>query len=310
MKKIKQSEMAEIQIWNTYRQIICNKDKVKGKFQVTVDMNPPPLSDLIKNKVKKHWDEQVKENPRMTINPILFLTDPIEIDEEKNNIRIKTNVRGFDKTHAYNRNPKFQRYTGELRNNSLLSISTHGHLITNDDKVIFGTKKNQFNQISGFSGFPNVKEDTVTIDGKTYLDVCKTIENRLRPEIGDIVDHIETIEAVGVTYVNRPGLRGLDSNFAFYLDISADKAKELFSESFQFTKKLYAVDFNPDSLAEFYTQIFREGKQMSPYALGCSVAIANANFGDEGSRQIMDAIESVGLTVSRGNETTYFRDKA
>jgi hypothetical protein len=161
------------------------------------------------------------------------------------NVLAITNVRGFKYTHAFNRNPQFHGLTDELSEYRLLSLSTHCQLVTKDNKVLFGTKRNQFNQISNFSGFPNVDEDSTHAEGRRYLDIYRTMKNRLAQEIGGLVKMYDRIQAVGITYVNTPGLRGLDSDYLVPLSETADNARKHFEESFQFEKELYVVDFEP-----------------------------------------------------------------
>lgn len=299
--------MPEIQVWNYFdTPIDISPDVSQNSLKVEITGEGKPLPEYLEKRVDENWDEVTANSPNAKDNPILFLEQPLQEDSEE--IIVSTNFRGFKYTHAFNRNKEFHNLTDDLRKYSLLSISTHCHIVSKDNKLLFGTKKNQFNQISGFSGFPNIDEDSIVREGKTFLDIYKTIVNRLRPEIDYLVDSIDSISAVGIVYVNTPGLRGIDSDYLVRLDETADKAQKRFVENAQFQKELYTVDFEPAKIREFVTEIHRKGNVMSRYALGCAFAVMHSHFGHEEADKLLTTIrQEANTTISTRNETNYFK---
>lgn len=290
--------MEEIQIWNSFFADIST-DIFSNKFHIKIEDSAKPLPEDLDKKVNDNWNKTKK----LTDNPTLYLES---IKEEKGIITVNTNIRGFKYTQAFNRNPDFYQLTNELNQYKLLSISTHCHLITKDKKILFGTKKNQFNQISGFSGFPNAEEDSVEIKGEKYLDIYKTIKKRLYSEIGYLVEAVDDIKAVGITYVDTPNLRGTDSDYVVKLAETYDNAKKRFKESLQFERELFIVDFEPKKIIEFIKEISKN-KEMSKYALGCSYAVMKGFYGVEEANKILDTIKELGITIATTNKTDYFK---
>lgn len=302
-------DMSEIQIWSSFERPI-SKNPAKSKFKIEVYDNAKPLPEKLEEKVNMSWEANVLKNPNAKDNPTLFLATPQSNSINNGTISYRTNIRGFKYTHAFNRDKSFNELTGELNEYKLLTNSTHCHILTKDNKIVFGTKKNQFDQITGFSGFPNAKEDTVVINNMRILDVYKTIVHRLKPEVGYLVDAIDGINALGIVYVNTPGLRGTDSNYLVKVDERSSSIQKRFSESDQFKKEIMVVEFTPDALADFYKSVFAGGRQMSKYALGCSYNVVKAYFGDKEAEKILTSIRTVGIKVSTKNETDYFREDA
>lgn len=168
------TEMATIQIWNSFEPKEIKPEATENKFSVEVRTPKGKVPAELEKTVNQRWAENCAKNPKAKDNPILYLAEPITIDQET--VRAVTEERGFKYTYLFNRNPDFHSRTGELSDHKLLSISTHCHLITKDGKITFGTKKNQFNQISGFAGFPNLKEDAVEVEGKKHLNTASNYE--------------------------------------------------------------------------------------------------------------------------------------
>lgn len=289
----------EIQIWNSFLANIST-DILNNNFLIEIEDSAKPLPEELEKKVNDNWNN-ISLRKKIVDNPILYLES---IEEDKNKIIVKTNIRGFRYTQAFNRNPDFYDLTKELNGYHLLSISTHCHLITNDKKILFGTKKNQFNQISGFSGFPNAEEDSVELKGKKYLDTYRTIKKRLYSEIGYLVDAVDDIKAVGITYVDTPALRGTDSDYIVYLAETSDNAKKRFKESSQFERQLFVISFEPKKIIEFIKQISKE-KELSKYALGCSYAIMKTYYGQKEATKLLQTIKDLGITISTSNKTNY-----
>src|SRR3989338_11686181 len=306
------SESFEIQVWNTFGPIRINETVGETQFRMRIDTTPLPLPSDLQARVNENWVAVTAKSPNAKDNLVLYVTSPVV--EENGVIVIPTTARTFRYTAAFNRNPTFHDDVAALNQHRLLTISTHCHLVTRDGKLLFGTKVNQFNQISGFAGFPNAAKEAVEIDGTTYLNTYETVRGRLADELKNLSPAVQSINAVGIVYVGRKALRGTDVDYLVRLDETATEAQRIFRDSYkdakqadQFSRDLFAVDFNPSAVSEFIEQVHREGKAMSPYAMGCAVAVANAYFGMEEAERVCTAVrEKAGITIANKNETEYF----
>ncbi len=93
------------------------------------------------------------------------------------------------------------------------------------------------------------------------------------------------------------------------LDDTAESATAQFRESSQFQRDLFSVDFEPAKMRAFLQDLQRQGKSMSPYALGCMYATMKAYFGEEEAEKLADTVrKDLGLTISNKNETNYFSE--
>jgi hypothetical protein len=297
--------MSTIQIWNEFGPIEVRSGITKNAFTIAVREDATPLPEELEKKVDENWTEVSQKNPEAKNNPILYLAK--QPAEDNGIVMVETNTRGFKYTQAYNRNKQYQDKTEELNRYKLLSLSTHCALKTRDNKLLFGTKKNQFNQMSQFSGFPNVEEDCAKRDGILVLDVPKTIENRLKPEIGDLTRAIGSITALGITYVNTPGLRGTDMDYLAELDATSESAQIAFQESAQFQKQLFSAQFEPEAIRKFVQEQTAQGKTISRYALGCLYLITDIYFGPREAQKFKETIQKeLKESISTTNETNYF----
>ena len=303
------SETPTIQIWNTLKIKSSEElNPITNDFVVKL-VEAKQMPQSLEVEVDAEWQKNVQKNPKAKNAPIIYLEDPLNegcYNDGEPFVIAHASVRGFKYTHAFNRTKEFHARTNELSDYRLLSFSTHGHLITRDGKILFGTKKNQFNQISGFGGFPNVAEDA---DG-SFLDVYRTVKNRLKPEIGDLVQAIRNITAVGIVYVDTPALRGTDSDYVVELDETATNVQKKFEESYQFERRLHIVEFEPAKMCDFIKDVHQKGGVMSNYAMGCLYAETKAFFGAPEAEKILEAVRSVGASIEAVNRTTYFEQKS
>ena|GEM_PF-4146992 len=291
-----------IQIWNAFGPINIGPDN-GNKFKIEIRSPAKELPEELESKVDENWRRFCIKNSHAKGNNILYLAEPVISGEP---ITAVTEERHFKYTQAFNRDEILSNPAEVLRKYRLLSISTHCHLVTKDGKILFGTKKNQADQVSGFSGFPDVDEDSVDVDGKKYLKIYQTMLNRLRAEIGYLVDAIDSINAIGITNVNTPHLRGLDFNYVVRLDEKAANVKQRFQETWQFEKELFAVDFEPEKMVEFVKEIHKD-RMMSRYALGCMYLEIKAFFGEKEAEKLLKTVqEDIGVSMSTRNETGYF----
>ncbi len=297
------SEIPTIQVWNSFSVPVSEKfNPIDDSFVVEL-LQPRTVPASLEAEIDVMWQKNLEKNPKAKDAQILYLER--SVDTGVSNIPwvlAHASVRGFRYTQAFNRTKEFHNRTEELSTYRLLSFSTHSHLITKDGNILFGTKKNQFNQISGFGGFPNVAEDA---DGG-FLDVYRTVKNRLKPEIGDLVQAISNITAVGVVYVDTPALRGTDSDYVVMLDETAANVQKRFEESYQFERKLHIVEFNPTKMCEFVKEVHQKGGVMSNYAMGCLYAETTAYFGAPETEKVLETVRSVGVSIEPANKTAYF----
>lgn len=303
---------SEIQVWNTLGPIKINENVSDTHFRVRIDADAIPLPTDLQARVDENWAAVTAKSPTAKDNSVLYVTGAMA--EEDGVIVVPTTARNFRYTAAFNRNPIFHDEIDSLNKHKLLTISTHCHVVTRDGKLLFGTKINQFNQISGFAGFPNAAKEIVEIDGTTYLNTSEAVHSRLADELRNLSPAVDSIEAVGMVYVGRKALRGTDVNYLVRVDETATEAQRIFRDSYQdyqkgdqFSRDLCVVDFNPLAVGKFIEKIHGEGKALSPYAMGCTVAVAQAYFGTEGAEQVCTAVrEKAGITIATQNETEYF----
>lgn len=305
MSEIPTTEIPTIQIWNTFRASVGGElNPIENPFVVDI-LQSRPVPALLEAEVDAEWQKNVQKNPKAKDAQILYLESSVDtgVSGDKTPwVLAHASVRGFKYTQTFNRMKEFHGRTEELSAYRLLSFSTHSHLVSKDGKILFGTKKNQFNQISGFGGFPNVAEDA---DG-SFLDVYRTVKNRLKPEIGDLVQAIRNITAVGVVYVDTPALRGTDSDYVVELDETAENVQKKFEASYQFERKLHIVEFEPSKIKDFIQDVHRKGGVMSNYAMGCMFAEVEAFFGKPEADKVLETIRSIGVSAEAANKTTYF----
>jgi hypothetical protein len=130
------------------------------------------------------------------------------------------------------------------------------------------------------------------------------------PEIGALVDSVQDIYATGITYVDTPGLRGLDTDYLISLEETAAGAERRFKETDQFRRDLYFVPWNPADLMQFFTDRTDEGKKISRYALGAAYHNVRAFFGPDQAEQFLQGTQRLlqrsGESMTTENETQYF----
>lgn len=300
-----------IQIWNSFGNGtggIPVRDVPDPSLLITVD-EAPALPPAVEDIVTQSWNAALQKNPKLKDNPTTYLAGEPVVTE--GGITVPTVARGFRYTFAFNRDKANHDRMDELDRHKLLTLSQHTHIVTADGKLMFGVKSNQSNQISGFSGFPNVDEDTTSYDGRRVLDLKALTNHRLLSEIGKLVDSVRDITATGITYVGVPGLRGTDANYLITIDETAAAIERTFKESDQFKKDLFFVDWNPRSLATFFTERTDLGNTISRYALGAGFNNIRAVFGDAEAQEYLAAVSAIlarsDENMVLGNRTEYFK---
>ena len=274
-------------------------------------MDPQELPSQIQEDINRNWNRTIEKNPGMYESYVPFLIS-MSGEEEKT---IQAQARPFSVISAYHRNTRFYDREQEVQDHSLMHLSSLVHLVTRDNYLLFGTKSNQANQISGFGGFPNIEKESEDSEGDMYLNIQTSLEKKLSHEIGkELVKTIAHIDAVGMTYTNTLGLRGVDLDYLAELDIPADDAAQLFQESAQFKKSLYKVPFNPLSIQKFITDVYHipgndgNERNMSRYALGALYHAVHAHYGKDEAENVRDTItKDMHITFAQEDETGYLK---
>jgi len=297
----------EIQIvYNFTKPMPLNRDINKSRIKVEVRENPQPIDNKLEEEIEKCWiNSNIKK--KLSNNIIPYLASPVI--KRGGSYQILTEARGFRYTQAFNRDQDFYEKWDDLKRYSLLSLSTHCHILTQDGKILFGTKRNQSNQISGFGGFPNIQEDTKIVKKIKCLDLFQTVKNRLSPEIGKLIEYIDSISSLGITYVNTPALRGTDLDFLVRFRIKSGEFKEKFQQTNQFDRELYAVDFSPEKITNFLREIKFNGKEISKYALGALYLEIYSYHGKESAKRFLDFLrKEQKIFISSSFNIDYFKN--
>ncbi len=297
------ADVSTVQVWEAFDEpCSVEEDITDSRFRIKAEPNPSQLPESIAGEVGTVWKD-AKESKGLYDGQILYLVETDDAEEPP--YEIDTDVRGFRHTYVFNRDPAFYSRWEDVATHDLLSLSTHCHLRTADNQLLFGRKTNQDDQVTGFSGFPDMSTETATVDDEIYLDTVSTIENRLEPETGELADTITDISAVGVTYVDTPGLRGTDSDYLVTLDVDADTAEDLFTPKEQFHDDLYTVDFSPDAITTFIEETGRGEHSLSDYAKGCLYAEVNAFYDEAAATDVAETIQDTGTSCSTTDERGY-----
>ncbi|PIN80892.1 hypothetical protein COV11_03020 [Candidatus Woesearchaeota archaeon CG10_big_fil_rev_8_21_14_0_10_30_7] len=301
----------DIEIWDSQK-LVVNKDVEQS--QIRTFFFYKGIMDLSFEEevlVEKEWNKFLDKNPKARDNLIPYQfqywnnigRDKLEhesLNESRRDASIELNlhVAGFKYQQVFNRTPENKRWVPEANKQNILSCSTHTHLLSKDGKLLYGTKKNQFNQLSGFGGFPQIAEN-YRVNLQEYaleLKIHNAVKQTLSKEIGVFTDKISEMNYLGLVFVGRhsQGLRGTDLDFLVSIDANAQDIINNFEETNQHAKKLIPVEFEPKAMAEFVTWANSEDRKMSPYAMGCLYNIAKAFYGDNAAEEISDRVYTFG----------------
>ena len=311
--KMNTSGSSGIQVWQMYQKTPVRENVEDTAFRIRIDGDAPALPAELEEEVQSNWQKQLEKNPLAKENRVLFLSEEPRVKQGVH--EVATNIRGFSNIAFFNRNFQSAYRVEDIAENKLLHLSTHGHILVKgqdgNDKIVYGIKANQFQQRSGFLGFPNAEKESIYVDGVRYLDLHKSIMNRAN-ELQQFKDTISSIDVIGMTYVGtleklnkqRKLLRGVDTNFLLTLEgVTAEEMANAFEESPQFKKGLHITDADPKSQSEFFKGIFATGHEMSPYAMGCAIARTNALYGPKGAQQLAETVRELGYHVELEKRT-------
>lgn len=269
------------------------KDLEKTPFRVKVSNTTIDYDTLLSSKIDLTWKN--KMDLGMYDNETPLFSGKLQMNIVDGNLEMDVDKGNFKETFFFNRTIDGYSYLEKLSKLGVFTpthLSTHYHILTKDSKILFAKKTNQNNEMSGFGGFFNLKEDTIKTKLGTYLDLHSFLLKNMDKEVGRSVrEKISKIDLVGATYVSKPGFSGADLNFLIEVNLDSDKIIELFETSDQFSDKkgIVAVDFNPIALSEFVKSTFKSGGKVSLYAMGCQ-AILLENYFDFDSRIFIDTI--------------------
>ncbi len=292
----------DIEIWDTQKAVV-NQDVEQSKIRAYF-FNEGALNLSFEEEVfvEKEWNKFLDKNPKARNNLIPYhiqYGNNTKIHEGLKDVDVELtlHVTGFKYQQVFNRTAENKHLLNLANQKKILSCSTHVHLLSKDGKLLYGTKKNQFNQLSGFGGFPQVAEN-YKINNEEFmleLKVHDAVKQGLSKEIGTFTNNISEMNYVGLVFVGRhnQGLRGTDLDFLVTLDANAQDIIANFEETNQHAKKLIPVEFEPKAMAEFVTWANSEDRNMSPCAMGCMYNIAKAFHGDKAGEEISERVNNV-----------------
>ena len=303
----------DIEIWDTPRRpILLSEDPLKSSVQVAIrNTKFSGMPVCIEALVEAEWNLFQKANPQAQDNMTTYHATydrgegvPEDVSQ-RDTVDIHLRTAGFRYQQVFNRTPKNKKLLSQANAYGVLTCSTHAHIVTSDGFLVYGTKKNQFDQISGFGGFPQVsnahydwplRDDTGEPIGDTKLDMRKAVVERLRSEIGLFADKIDSVQYVGFVFSGRiaQGLRGTDLDFLVSVDATSDDVVRGFEETHQHKRKLIPVKAEIECVASFIKQMASEGKKISPYALCCMYNVAHALDGKSGAEHVANSIRETG----------------
>jgi len=243
----------------------------------------------LRDEIDQAWGGLVKDKPNMKDGTVLFVQD-IAYDAENKKVLINAEKKGFSRLHFFNRREENYPRVDELVRHHMLGISTHTHLLSEDGYLLFGTKKNQFDQISGFGGFPQ-EEDYSEHSVNPYQPAIRSVKAELPSVLQPLLDDPYLLRATGITYVDDPRLRGTDMDFLVGIKANAKDIVEAFEANAQFEKRLHRVEYSPRSVRNFLLMYEGAGKVISPYAIGAEVATMHA-FGQDAANMVAEGTKN------------------
>lgn len=268
----------EIQLWKHYNATQITNNPEQDNTKALLQGKTPP--------VPQELQEHINAYPVKHDGEILYL------DELKNN-NIHLLHGKYSRTNYFNRTLEGHNKTQELNQYRALSASTHVLLTAGDNNnptILYGTKTNQQNHVSGFGGFPQANTDYNTTD--KHINLHQTIHNRLEPEITpEITKHLTEVRALGITYVNQPQLRGADMNFHAHIDADPKEVQARFKENAQFKKHLYTTPLDANAINKLYEELTQRKSTISPYAAGCATQAIHAYQGPKQAKKFAKNIE-------------------
>ncbi len=290
-----------IQVWRALPALPVHEDSTKSQIKVVLN-GSQVLPRHLEQKVQQAWD---KRQGVLVDNLVPFLIGESASYDGAMPYTLHATERGFSYAQAFGRNEQFASLVKPYVQHKLAALATHCHVITSDGDVIFGVKKNQNDEVTGFGGFPKMQDVRVTSGDNSYMDMyratCRTIEK----EVPEIVDTINAVDCAGLVYVDGIGIRGANLALAVRVRRKTSDALHQFQESTQFHRGAEAVAFTPEALSHYFRKIHANRRRISPCMLGCTYAVVNALHGKEDAEKILGAIRTIGYTFSTKDELGY-----
>ena len=158
----------------------------------------------------------------------------------------------FRYVQAFGRSNEFDKYACLVASNNLTALSSLCLILTSDNKMIFGVKKNMNNKISGFSGYMN----NAFVAGDK-MDIYKYLTTTIRDELNISEEDITSIVRIGQTYSpNILDSKNLLNNkvynniFIIKLNISSKNVLADFKITYQFND-LIEVNCTSNEIIKF-----------------------------------------------------------
>lgn len=235
------------------------EDTKKSEYSIKTGKRKIKLSLKTDKKIRNSWNQFKKDNPQIAKNKITFFLKKHSTKEDLVFPGKFQYVQTLSKTKEF-QDEKF------LKETNLLALSSLCLILTADNWLIFGEKKNMDNKLSGFSGYMNKKD----VKGE-FIDIYNYIIRTLKVELNPKKEHIKKIQKIGKIYSphicdhkGKQNVRGFDNIFIIGLNMTKTDLKINFRKNFQFNK-LVSIKNNPITLLKFFKKNY---KNTSSHLLG------------------------------------------
>lgn len=270
-----------------------------GRKKEVVDPHPFPVEVVSHNfslpsHVEAHvntvWELFSREHPETALDDNIHFVRNFSFGED---LKLETHTSPFRYAQFFSRTQGNECFSSLANMHRLIPFSSHACLVTNDNKAIFGIKRNLSGQISGFAGYPK-QHEVVSLRGKTYLDVQKSLLRALEKEVAGVTSMIRKVEHVGFSFKNGVIPRVLDSNYLVYLNQDSQTFLKGFVPDFQFNRELHCVDFACDALKAFAVD---NVDAFSRHCLGCLHNVIACHFGADHAAHFVEALKEKGVNA-------------
>lgn len=284
----------KIEIWKTFPKVLARKNPRENRIKAKVTrLTLKSSSEYLESMASRYRRPQ--DTPDLVPYLVGMVDDVVFVEGKP-----------FTYASAFNRNPELFDKENDVNKHKLLQLGIHAHVVTSDNKLVYGFKKNQGNQITGFGGFPNVATDVTYLGRDCFLHFYKAVMRKLQSELGpELSSSVKRINMLGITHVSQPGLRGCDISVLVESSANMNTFNTHFKESEQFQKPLMYVNMNPDTLP-YLPIAFKDYGEISPYALATLFLVTGFKFGPDVQKNFTDSVsEASGIEIKTNERPKY-----
>lgn len=249
-----------------------SKDLKKSEYTLKIENYNCNLQKDVKNQVLETWNKFEKLNPKIAKNDIVYYYKSFDKDKNCDYIYPER----FQYVQAFGKTPKFEKYSCEAISNNLIALSSLCLIITKDEKLVLGLKKNMDNKISGFSGYLKEK-----FNKNGYVDIYSYLISTLNNELNLEESVIESITRIGQNFCpeimdinKRLNNRVYNNNYLINLKIDSITLKKIFVQNFQF-KELKFIPLDKIELKKF---LFENEENLSTHCIGALLNLYSIFF--------------------------------